>query len=252
MSSAQTLAKRLLFAIFPWYLLVALCMTGAQLAIQTISANRDIQNDLASLGQTLAPSASIAVWELDSKKLRSVARGIRQNAIVTGVQITSIAGDLYAADGDLPDAYSEAKLSLSRAFNQTTIPLNYTSPRGDTQLIGHLKMYSNRDVLWTRTKYNVMVTLINSLVVTTALWLIFSWVIRFRLSKAVTHVAKAVASWRFKTRDAPVEPISYPYQDELGELVKAFNESRALLSDSLRDLEELNHNLEAIVNTRTQ
>jgi signal transduction histidine kinase/CheY-like chemotaxis protein/HPt (histidine-containing phosphotransfer) domain-containing protein len=227
-------------------------MTMAQLAIQLVSVNRDIQNDLATLGQTMAPSATVAVWELDGPALRSVARGILQNAIVTGVQITSVSGELTVVDGELPEGGAQDGHSPSSAFNQTRVALNYTSPRSDTQLVGHLQMYSSRDVVWARSKTIVLLTLINSLVDTTALWLIFSWVIRYRLSDAVTQVARAVSSWRFQRRNLQVEPISYPYQDELGELVKAFNESRLQLAGSMQDLAELNHNLEAIVAVRTQ
>lgn len=251
MTSTPTLTKRLLFAIFPWYLLVALCMAVAQLAIQFISVNRAIQSDLATLGQTMAPSATVAVWELDNKGVQSVARGIRQNAIVTGVHITAVAGDLSASDGELPTDATGA-LHSPHAFNQTSVPLIYTNPRGESQLVGHLRMYSSRDVVWARSKYSVMVILVNSLVVATALWLIFSWVIRFRMSDAVTEVAMAVRNWRFQRRNPLAEPIHYPYQDELGELVKAFNESRTQLSDSMQDLDALNHNLEAIVTQRTQ
>ena len=243
MRTTQTLTKRLLLAIFPWYALVALCMAGAQLVIQLTSVSQGIQSDLVTLGQTIAPSATAAVWELDKTGLRAVALGLRQNAIVSGVQITAIAGDISATEGELPDGQADA--ALSTALNQTTVPLRYFSPRGEPQLVGHLRLYSSRDVVWARSKTIVLVTLVNSLVVTTALWLIFSWVIRFRLSDAVTQVARGVSSWRFQGRDRPVEPISYPYQDELGELVKAFNESRMQLSDSLRDLAELNHNAPA-------
>ena len=252
MPSTQSLTRRLLFAIFPWYLLVATGMTGVQLAIHLVSVNRDIQNDLVTLGQTMAPSATMAVWELDGPGLNSVARGIRQNAIVTGVRITSVNGDLKAIDGDLPQSDGGADFASQSAFNETSVALNYTLPRGGTQLIGHLQMYSGRSVVWARSKTIVLVTLVNSLVVGTALWLIFSWVIRFRLSDAVTQVAKAVRSWRFQRRHLLAEPISYPYQDELGELVKAFNESRKQLADSLQDLAELNKNLETIVAQRTQ
>jgi signal transduction histidine kinase/DNA-binding response OmpR family regulator/HPt (histidine-containing phosphotransfer) domain-containing protein len=252
MTSTQTLTRRLLFAVFPWYLLVALCMAVAQLSIQLISVNRDIQNDLATLGQTMAPSATVAVWELDGPGLRSVARGILQNAIVTGVQITAVSGELTAVDGELPEGGAQTGNAPSSAFNRTSVALNYTSPRGDTQLVGHLQMYSSRDVVWARSKTIVLLTLINSLVVTTALWLIFSWVIRYRLSDAVTQVARAVSSWRFQRRNLQAEPISYPYQDELGELVNAFNESRMQLAGSMQDLAELNQNLEAIVKVRTQ
>ncbi|MDD4944136.1 response regulator [Rhodoferax sp.] len=252
MSATQTLARRLLLAIFPWYLLVALSMTGVQLAIQTISINHDIQNDLASLAITVAPSVTNAVWELDTTQLNTVTRGIRQNTIVTGVQVTSNSGKELASDGELPNVSQMARQAGWIEHKQAVVPLNYVSLRGEQHLIGHLKLYSNRDVVWNRTKYSVLVTLVNSLVVTTGLWLIFSWVIRFRLSNAVTKVAIAVTNWRFQNREATAAPINYPYQDELGELVKAFNESRAQLSDSLQDLSELNRNLEAIVAARTQ
>ena len=196
MMSTQTLTKRLLYAIFPWYLLVALCMVIVQLGIQLVSVNRDIQSDLRTLGQTVAPAATMSVWELDAPGLRSVARGIRQNAIVTGVKITSVSGELTAIDGELPKGDARVANSLSDAFNQPSVALNYTSPRKDSQLVGYLQMYSSRDVVWERSKTIVLVTLVNSLIVTTALWLIFSWVIRYRLSDSVTQVARAVSSWR--------------------------------------------------------
>jgi signal transduction histidine kinase/CheY-like chemotaxis protein/HPt (histidine-containing phosphotransfer) domain-containing protein len=65
-------------------------------------------------------------------------------------------------------------------------------------------------------------------------------------------VASAVKNWRFQPSDAPVKKINYPYRDELGELVEAFNESRAQLFDSLQALNALNQNLEEIVAARTQ
>ena len=252
MHRAQTLARRLLLAIFPWYLLVALCMTVAQLAIQYISVDHDIQNDLSSLAQTVAPGVTNAVWELDTAQLHAVTRGILQNAIVTGIQVTSSTGIDLASEGVLPTVNQMVAQSFPNSFKQTVVPLNYLALGGSQRLIGHLKVYSSRDVVWARIKYSVLVTLINSIVVTSCLWLIFSWVIRFRLSNAVTRVASAVTTWRFQSSSEPMEPITYPYRDELGELVKAFNESRAQLSDSLQDLSELNRNLEAIVTARTQ
>jgi len=252
MARPQTLTSRLLYAIFPWYLLVALCMAGAQLTIQLISVNRDIQKDLTTLGQTLAPSATEAVWELDGPGLRAIAHGLRQNAIVTGVRISAVSGAPTAAEGELPESDAGNALPAAGGFNGSRVELKHTSVREGVQLIGYLQLYSSGDVVWARSKAIVAVTLINSLVVGTALWLIFSWVIRYRLSDAVTQVARAVTSWRFQRRNLHVEPVSYPYQDELGELVNAFNESRLQLYDSVQDLATLNQNLEAIVAIRTQ
>jgi len=252
MFSTQTLSRRLLYTMFPWYLLIALGMTGMQLAIQYASASRDIDKDLASLGRTIAPSVTNAVWELDPPQLASIVRGVRQNAIVSGVQIESASGGILVSDGGLPASPGDVGGILFSGFKQTVVPLVYQSPRGEARLVGQLKMYSSHDVMWDRTKYGVMVILLNSVIVTTALWMLFLWTIRFRLSDTVTRVARAVASWRFQPSDAPVETITYPYRDELGELVTAFNESRNQLFESLQKLNGLNQNLEKIVAARTQ
>ncbi|BCB27255.1 hypothetical protein SKTS_21410 [Sulfurimicrobium lacus] len=252
MFATQTLSRRLLYTMFPWYLLIALIMTVAELAIQYASVSRNIDSDLASLSQTVAPSVTNAVWELDTPKLQSIVQGVRKNAIVTGLQIESATGEVLLRNGELPAAPDEVGGGFLSRFKQSVLPLTYQSPRGESFLIGQLKMYSNRHVVWDRTKYSALVVILNSIVITTALWLLFLWTIGYRLSNSVTRVAASVTSWRFQPNDAPVEKIEYPYQDELGELVEAFNESLRRNFDSLQALNELNHNLERMVASRTQ
>ena len=247
-----TLSKRLLYTMLPWYLLIALCVTALQLGIQFLSVSRDINNDLATLGRTVAPSVTNAVWELDGAQLASVVRGIRQNAIATGVQIESASGDVLLQDGDLPQQPDDLDGAWAARYHQAVVPLVFRSPRGEDRPVGSLKMYSSRQVVLDRTKYGFLVVLLSSIVVTTALWLLFLWTIRYRLSDAVTQVARTIESGRDQAPDAPVQKLDYPYQDELSELVQAFNDSRAHLSDSLRELNRLNQNLEQMVAERTQ
>ena len=248
----QTLSRRLLYTMLPWYLVITLSMTAVQLAMQYATVSRDIENDLVSLGRTVAPSVTNAVWELDSSQLASIVQGIRINAIATGVQVQTTAGDVLISDGGLPAPGAPAGDWFGNAFKQASVPLVYQAPRGELRTVGTLRMYSNRDVIWDRTKYGVLVILLHSIVVTTALWLLFLWTIRFRLSENVTQVARAVAGWRFKRSAAPSEEIHYPYRDELGELVSAFNESRTQLYASVQELDSLNQNLETKVSARTR
>ncbi len=252
MFSSQTLSRRLLYTMFPWYLLIAISMTGVQLSIQYFSVSWDISNDLASLSRTIGPSVTNAVWELDKPQLMNIVTGVRQNAIVSGVQIESADGKILAASGNVPDVMKEGDTLFPAGFRQAELPLASPSPKGEHNVIGVLKMYSDRHVLWDRIKYGCLFILLNSVVITSALWLIILWAVRYRLSNAVTRVSRAVANWRFGPDNAPVEKVEYPYHDELGELVNAFNESRRRLFDSLQALNELNHNLEDMVAERTE
>ena len=251
MFSTQTLSRRLLFTMLPWYLLVALSMTGIQLAIQYFSVSQDIDSDLASLARTVEPSITEAVWELDVERLDASARGIRQNAIVSGIQVESANGDVLVAHGSSTERPVQSGSIAPAPFKQIAVPLIYQPPQGNARLIGQLKLDSSRAVIWDRTKFSFLVVVLNSIIVTTALWLIFVWTIRYRLSNTVTSVARAISNWHFKSGDTPVETIDYPYHDELGKLVNALKESRTRLLDSLRNLNELNHNLEHIVAERT-
>ena len=246
----QTLARRLLYTLLPWYLLLAFCVTSIQLAVEYYSVSSDVAADLASLGRTVEPGVTEAVWELDHTRLASVARGIRQNAIVTGLQIVDEKGHNIVADGNVPAAPPRTGI-LAIRDRQESVPLLHQSPGGKRQPIGSMVLHSSDKVVWQRMKYGFFLVLVNSVIEATGLWLILSWTVRFRLSRNVTEAARIVATWKFQPGDAPVRPIAYPYRDELGQLVNALNESQARLLGSIRELNDMNVNLERCIAERT-
>jgi len=247
MVTTQTLARRLLYSMLPWYLLLAFSVTGIHLVIQYFSVSRTITDDMASLGRTVEPGVSEALWELDSSRLEAVARGIQQNTIVTGVLIRTENGDVLVSDGNVPTERAAQSDIQPSQFKREVVPLFHEGAEGDRRLIGYLNLYSSADVIWNRIKYSFLVVLLNALIITTGMWLIFSWAIRFRLSGSVTAIARTVEGWQFKKGETQVEKISYPYQDELGSLVEALNDSQVRLFDLLQKLNEANLNLEKTV-----
>jgi signal transduction histidine kinase/DNA-binding response OmpR family regulator len=247
----KTLAGRLLYAILPWYLLLTLALTGVQLAIQYVYISRNIRNDLASLGRTVGPSMSRAAWELDISLLNSMVKGIRQNSNVTGVKIEDSSGRVLARAGALPGETIVHRQGWFVQPLQQAVPMIYLDSHGQAREIGWVKLYSDGSVAWQRIKYNSVLALFNAVIIASLLWLIFSWLIRLNLSAPLARVARAVERWQFHERDAPLAEIDYPYSDELGALVCALRESRARLSASVHELNELNQNLEQMVEQRT-
>ncbi|MDQ1816551.1 response regulator [Massilia sp. CCM 9210] len=251
MFSTQTLASRLLYTMLPWYLLLSVCMTLLQLGIQYVAVSRAIGSDLASLGRTVEPGAAQALWELDTARLTAVVRGVRQNAIVTGVRISNADGVELVGDGDRPALRASPTAPASHQYQHDKMPLRYVERDNKQRLIGYLELYANGDVLWDRLKSSFFVVLLNSVLGSTFLWLIVSWTISYRLSRSVTEVARGVAQWRAAPGESRAGAISYPYQDELGQLVGALNYSHAQLYDSMQQLKEINQNLENSVAERT-
>ncbi len=251
MFNTQTLARRLLRTMLPWCLLLSLGMTALQLGIQYFAVSSAIADDLATLGRTVEPGAAQALWELDTARLTAVVRGVRQNAIVSGARVSNAAGDEVVGDGDRPRGRADAARPAGDHYKQNQVPLYYLARDNQRSLIGHLELYANGDVLWKRIKYSFLVVLLNSVLGSACLWLIFSWAIRYRLSGSVTEVARGVARWRGADAATPPAPLAYPYRDELGNLVAALNDSHAQLDASMRQLKDVNQNLERIVAERT-
>ena len=254
MKTTSTLSRRLLRSMLPWYLLATVVLVAAQLTIQYISISQAISSDLASLGRTIEPAVTDAVWELDQGHLLKALDSVRQNAIISGLQVTSSDGDILV-ERNWPRSSSDIERSvLFVGGHAVAVPLHRPAADGGQQLIGTLNLYTDPSVVWDRIKYGFMVALLNFIVLSGVLWLLFVWTIRSRLSKTLEAVVAAVKSWRFDGDGVQVTPLSlsYPYADELGELVDALRDGRQRLSASMCELEELNQTLESKVETRTR
>ncbi|WP_323028596.1 response regulator [Castellaniella defragrans] len=252
MKAQSTLSRRLLRFMLPWYLLATVGMVVVQLAVQYVGISRAIAEDLDSLGRTIEPAATNAVWEIDRDQMLKALDGARQNAIVSGARIESPEGALLA-DSGWPRESADAPEPVFFVHGQSAAtPLRHATAGGELQLLGVLRLHAAPSVIWDRLKYGFAVALLNSVVLSGVLWLLFVWTIRYRLSNTLAAVVSAVKNWRFGTDDTAAEPLSYPYSDELGELVDAFRESRLRLSASMRELDALNHDLESIVSARTR
>ncbi|MFL9878467.1 response regulator [Herbaspirillum rhizosphaerae] len=251
MFTTQTLARRLLNTMLPWYLLLVVSMTMLQMGIQYVSISKAIAEDLASLVRTIEPSVTQALWELDSARLSSIVSGVRQNAIVTGARISNSADIEVVGDGDRPAVADTEETHPTSQYQEVAVPLRHME-RDNRQLqIGKLSLYTNRTVLWDRIKYSFFNVLLTSVLTSTFLWILFYWAISYRLSDSVTEVAHAIARWRANQSVTEAERIVYPYRDELGQLVKALNLSHFELYKSMQQLKEMNHNLEKMVAERT-
>jgi signal transduction histidine kinase len=254
MFRTQTLARRLIQTVFPWYVLLALGMTAMQLGIQYAAISTDISADLASLGRTVEPGVTQAVWELDSTRLAAIVRGVRLNSIVSGVRVVNPAGVELAGDGERPGprnaALENAAAPAFAAYKSNQVALVYVD-RHQRQAIGRLELYASRAVLWQRIKVSLFVVIFNSVLGISVLWLIFYWTISYRLSNSVTGIARAVDDWRAADGVVAFANIDYPYRDELGNLVSALNQSHVQLGASIRELKQVNQNLEQIVTERT-
>ncbi len=250
MSFTHNLAGRLFKLVFGGYVILAVGVTAVQLTLEYSAIQREIENGLGSLGASFSAGVAGAMWEVDRPLLATMARGIAQSAIVTGVTITDEDGSVVASVGSIPLACVPAAHGAAAPFQFSATRLTHASAFAKRAL-GQLTIYSARSVAIERIKHSFVVILINSLIKTAGLWLIFYVVINKALSGPLARMTQVVSRLEFAAEANDVIPLDYPHQDELGRLMGAMRTMQGRLSGARKQLEQLNHHLERTVDERT-
>ena len=251
MSFWQSLTGRLFKLVFGGYVILAMVVTIIQLSLEYSTIQRTIARDLVSLGNSFNGGVTNAMWDMDRSLVKTMAQGMAQSSIVTGVKITSESGENFATLGTVPAILPTAPVGVLAPYLFSATPLVKQTPQGMRDL-GQLTIYADRSVALARVKYSFLVILINSLVKTAGLWVIFYLVITRGLSRPISRLTEVVSQIEFAA-EAPREIVpDYPYEDELGRLMGAMRTMQERLSAARSKLDEVNATLEHAVAERTR
>ncbi len=247
----HSLAGRLFKLVFTAYILLAVFVTLVQLGIEYSAIQRLIGHDLASLGDSFAGGVTEAMWELDREMMKTMAQGISQSSIVTGVIIAAPNGKPYASVGDVHESEPLAAPNIFAPFQFNHRTLSKPTAHGVRQL-GSVTIYANRSVAIGRVKYSFIVILVNSIVKTAGLWFIFYIVITKWLSRPLSEMTTIVSQIQFASESNTMVPLRYPHEDELGSLADSMNKMQERLFSAHNELELMNIHLEKTVEERTR
>jgi PAS domain S-box-containing protein len=251
MSFWQSLTGRLFKLVFGGYVILAIVVTIIQLSLEYSAIQTTIARDLVSLGNSFRGGVTNAMWEMDRSLVQTMAQGIAQSSIVTGVKITSENGENFATLGTVPAMPPTTSVGVLAPYQFSATPLFKQTPEGMRDL-GQLTIYADRSVAVARVKYSFLVILINSLVKTAGLWIIFYFVITRRLARPISRLTEVVSQLEFAV-EAPQEIVpDYPHKDELGRLMGAMRTMQGRLSAARSKLDEVNATLEHTVAERTR
>jgi len=251
MDYLHSLGGRLFKLVFGAYLVLAILVTIVQLVIEYSNIQSLISSDLISLGKSFSGGVTEAMWELDRPLLNTMSQGISQSSNVTGVRISSADGVTFAVAGTVPDMTSSESNAFFAPFLFNSTPLTKYSSTGKRE-IGQLTIFSDRSVALKRIMHSFTVILINSIVKTLGLWIIFYLVVNRDLSHHLSKLTEMVSRIKFASESNESISLEYPYQDELGELAESMVSMQERLVEARKELEGVNSSLENTVAERTQ
>ncbi|WP_298956428.1 GGDEF domain-containing protein [uncultured Methylobacterium sp.] len=265
----EPLVGRVIRVIFLWYVLVAVALTGVQLAFEYRSAQRRLLADVAAMQRTFSPGLEDALWRFNLDVTRGILSGIREIPAVVAVEVRDEAGRRIASAGRTgdddhpPRAGGEGGLDrLARALGapvSRTFPLVHVDEAGRRHPVGAWTVHSDTALAVEQVRNTLVVILVNSAIKSLMLWLIFVVVVRRMVGRPLSQVRAFLEDLDGDGLGQRPFVLATRGRHEFHALTDALNGMVAKLRRSfednetlMRDLRQMNATLQARVAERTR
>jgi signal transduction histidine kinase len=259
----SSLATRLLAITFAMYFVVALVVTLAHMKFEYDQAKQNIRADLKMFQITFQPILSQMVWSINREALQKTVEGIAEAPSIAGVRIIptgieeTAVGTVLTDQGVVRQASGRGKPGLWASGERQGLfgyefPIIYKAGDGREQLLGRAILYSSNAIVFQRVKYGFAVIVINAIVKTLALWLIFHWLSNRILRRPLDGLTDAVRGIDFVHLEPIKVDLGTQGRNELKVLEEAFNDMIAKLHAAKDELQHANRSLECKVQERTE
>ena len=175
------------------FYLVVVCAIMTWLIAETYrSARQGVFRELTIYESSFRTALTEILWSMDMDKLSSLIQGIEQIPEIIGVRVADPntgkilhqigwlidfedgMAKFYGHDG-MPrraQVYKEAGEIFMHSFTL------FYEPEGESQLIGKVSLFSDRNVIFDRIKYRVALMVAGATFQILLLWMFFSWISR--------------------------------------------------------------------------
>jgi len=227
----KSITIKLLSVIFSFYVVIALTLTIVHIVADYQDKKSRIIDDLADFQETFSAGITLALWELDHNQLEFLIEGALKIPAITGVKVVDKKGDiLFAAGTFLADS---SRLESHQLFWRKA-PLIYSGSDVPVKVaLGEITFYSSESVVFERVKLDIIIIVVNALIKTIALWVIFIFVTRKFLSRPLQQLTQATAKLDYDQLKHKKIIIKTQGRYELALLSDTFNELIAHLHQSI-------------------
>ncbi len=232
----ESIGTTLFKQIWTLYVLIAIGVTVVQMGAEYKNSKDSIQNDLFLSEKIFYPSLSNAVWHLDHERIDSIIRGILENPSITGISIIDTKNHILGQIGTISEEersllpkntedFSTVKSDKIHFINNLmshTFPLVNTE-YSDSELLGRVIFYSTPEVIWKDIQYGFMILIVNAVIKTVALWILFYWFSRNTLSKPLQAMIEITKKLSFENLAGTRMPKQSSKVNELFVLAQSFD-----------------------------
>ncbi len=264
-SIRDSLSTRLLKIVFSIYFVITLTVTLIHMTAEYYNARESVIRELMALHKTFEQSLATASWEMNQNQLQSMTVGLENSPIVEGVKFkldvigTVASGSTLDDQGNLVRNGSEGQIQPSdedpSASDLIAYPFEIMHKHfGEVRHMGSGVLYSSSSVVFQKVKYGFAFILVNAIIKTLALWIIFLLVGRMILSRPLARFTDALE--KITPDEFSEIDIQTTGNNELKVLEQAFNSmmkklflARKALKSSMEALANANRRLDLLLHS---
>ena len=246
----DSIATHLLKVIFGLYFIVTVIVTVVQLTIEYRHTKAGVKEEIESLSNTFRPGLEEAIWSYNLPLLGSILKGMHQVGSITGIKVIDEVGNEIKVLGTIKNQAGEdyfvsdsgERISLPEDDGIFTelfwyeFPIIHRKSNGDSTPVGTGVIYSSDTIVFDRVEYGFVLILVNSIIKTAALWIIFLFFVRRILAEPLGKLTQDIRQIRFDSPDQKKIVVDAKGANELKILEKSFN---AMIDKNIGLLQDL-------------
>ncbi|MBF0280814.1 MAG: response regulator [SAR324 cluster bacterium] len=254
----DSIATQLLKVVFSVYIIITLTVTFAHLGTEFFNTKKKIVFELKVIGDTFGPSLAQALWDINLEQLQPMFLGMVNYPTVVGTKlinehgveigasgvVTNTHGDLIMVGPDGMETSSGRHLGL---FHHSFPIIHHR--QGKEIRVGEAIIYSSNGVVFEKVKLGFYFIVINSIIKTLALWILFLWASRRFISRPLSALTDATQQLSLDRLDDFVVNIKTKGRNELKILEESFNRMVQNLISTRDDLRASYHRLELLLDS---
>jgi signal transduction histidine kinase len=251
----NSLALRLLKVVFSIYLGITVVITLVQMVNEYLLEAHFVKNSLIISQSIFQESLGTSLWNFDHQQLSVTVEGILKQQTVVGIEIVDDQNKILIQKGQILNN-NAMPVIIEQGIQK---PLAYLSlfPHRfnllhDKKPIGKVTLYSSNQVVIDKVKYNFLVIIINAIIKTIALWLLFIWAFKKYLTKQLDVFCLAMEKIDLDNQKTCFIHLETFDTYELSRIEYFFNALLKRLLEGRDKLNDLNKTLEHKVALRTQ
>ncbi|WP_455757685.1 GGDEF domain-containing protein [Sulfurimonas sp.] len=244
------LSKQLLKSVLVIYFLITLVVTLIHFLVEYSYTKSNIKNELKSVAKTFEPALNTALWDLNTEQLESISEGMVNMPLVYGLVITDPNNkniikkiDPSLSKNEMDDDELSYRFSIHQKFNNNNIYL------------ANIVIYSDDLAIVNRIKVGFSMILINAIIKSTALIILFMIAFRNHLERPLQSLTQKISELQWENKTDRSIHIDFINKNELSVLQSKFNQLLSRISTEedkrLELIKKQNIQLEYDVKNRT-